>query len=143
MTDLTEQWKKGELKLGEHYYYTTIFSPTVHIQNFTRDVTSSQDFKETVAEVLAPVPSYNEYISLVNWKEDLTELCTIKERIIEKYENIDTWWKAEYTELKEENTKLKELLKRARGLMNYTKDWACSDATEEMITKINQVLGEE
>lgn len=46
-------------------------------------------------------------------------------------------------ELAEENTKLKELLKRARNLMNYTKDWACSDATEEMIAKINQVLGEE
>lgn len=46
-------------------------------------------------------------------------------------------------ELFEENTKLKELLKRARGLMNYTKDWACSDATEEMITKINQALGED
>ena len=44
--------------------------------------------------------------------------------------------------LQAENAQLKELLKRARGLMNYTKDWACSDATEEMITKINQVLGE-
>ncbi|MBQ7659853.1 MAG: hypothetical protein IJS26_03825 [Alphaproteobacteria bacterium] len=58
--NLTEQLNKGELKLGEHYYYTTIFYPTVHIQNFTRDVISFQDFKETVAEVLAPVPSYND-----------------------------------------------------------------------------------
>lgn len=48
-----------------------------------------------------------------------------------------------YESLIEENKKLKELLKRARGLMNYTKDWACSDATEEMIAKIDQVLGEE
>lgn len=38
---------------------------------------------------------------------------------------------------------LKELLKRARGLMNFTKYWACSDAREEMIAKIDQVLGEE
>lgn len=50
---------------------------------------------------------------------------------------------AAYEQVREENTKLKELLKRARNLMNYTKDWACSDATEEMIAKINQVLGED
>lgn len=47
---------------------------------------------------------------------------------------------AAYEQVREENTKLKELLKRARGLMNYTKDWACSDATEEMIAKIDEVL---
>ena len=73
--DLTSQWRKGELKLGEHYYYTTIFSPTIHIQNFTRDVVSFQDFKETVAEVLAPVPSYDE------WKAKLEENDNLKKII--------------------------------------------------------------
>jgi hypothetical protein len=77
MTNLTEQLKKGELKLGEHYYYTTIFSPTVYIQNFTRDVISFQDFKETVAEVLDKVPSYEQ------WQAKLEENTKLKEQLKE------------------------------------------------------------
>ena len=62
---------------------------------------------------------------------------------LEKSTEILSHHEAYISLLEEENVQLKELLKRARGLMNYTKDWACSDATEEMITKINQALGEE
>ena len=81
MTDLTEQWKKGELPVGEYYYYTTIFSPTVHIQNFTRDVVSFQDFKETVAEVLAPVPSYDE---LQNMNKAVNQAMSANIKLVEQ-----------------------------------------------------------
>lgn len=91
-----------------------------------------------------PVPSYKEYTSLVNWKEDLTELCTVKERIIEKYENIDTWWKAECAELKEQNSQLKELLKECKELFVLEKGFMVKCIKEEtlteMITKIDEVL---
>ena len=76
------------------------------------------------------------------------EVITLKKENERLKENIhsmlftDDVVQDRYDKAKEENTKLTELLKRARGLMNYTKDWACSDATEEMIAKINQVLGE-
>lgn len=149
MTDLTEQFKKGELKLGEHYYYTTIFSPTVHIQNFTRDVTSSQDFKETVAEVLAPVPSYEE------WQATEKRSWLVPEFDNEIDELNDT-----IEELQKENTKLKELLKDCRRQFEevalYRYDVADDDqedwfkiSTEQagiankMITKIDQALGED
>lgn len=113
MTDLTDKWKKGELPSGYYYVkneFGNIF-PTEYSEDY--DYISDRVIKDfftevsEIKEVLEPVPSYKEYTSLVNWKEDLTNLCTAKERIIEKYENIDTWWKAEYTELKEENNKLK------------------------------------
>ena len=98
---LTELGQKGELKLGEHYYYTTIFSPTVHIQNFTRDVVSFQDFKETVAEVLATVPSYEQ------WKAKLNENATLKTEYKKECHRADeledSYWKAE-----KENAKLKK-----------------------------------
>ncbi len=42
--------------------------------------------------------------------------------------------------LKEKNAELKELLKECKGLMNTTKDWACTEATETLITKIDGVL---
>lgn len=45
-------------------------------------------------------------------------------------------------ELEEENEQLKELLERARGLMNCTKDFACTEATEELLAKIDEVLNE-
>lgn len=41
-----------------------------------------------------------------------------------------------------EIVKLKELLKECQGLMNCTKDWACTEATENLITKIDQVLAD-
>ena len=113
MTDLTEQWKKGELKEGEEYW--VILTDEWYLRNPVEPVRAFYSCEcefegyldDDIKEVLAPVPSYKKYTSLVNWKEDLTELCKVKERIIKKYENTDAWWNAKYTELKEENTKLK------------------------------------
>jgi hypothetical protein len=157
MTDLTEQWKKGELPVGEYYYYTTIFSPTVHIQNFTRDVVSFQDFKETVAEVLAPVPSYEE------WKgkdEALTALLAeygklTKELQDEKEKNMTRFslrspadeviiekqvWESTLHRsmvLQAENNKLKDALKYCQEkilLMDY------DSIKIEILQKINEDL---
>lgn len=55
--------------------------------------------------------------------------------------NIDDVYK-HYLKVIDENQQLKELLKECRGLMNYTKDWACNEATEDMITKIDNAIGE-
>ena len=153
MNDLTEQWKKGELPSG--YYYVKNEFGNIFPSDYSEDYdcigdTVIKDFFTEVSEikeVLEPVPSYEKYISLVNWKEDLTELCTVKERIIEKYENIDTWWKAECAELKEENAQLKELLKECRSPINYA---LCLNLSEEekiefknLLAKIKQALGED
>lgn len=95
-----------------------------------------------------PVPSYDEYISLVNWKEDLTELCTVKERIIEKYENIDTWWKAECAELKEENAQLKERVSKLEKMQySYTpEEWNTMlrtvNRTSEQNAHLKELLSE-
>ena len=42
-----------------------------------------------------------------------------------------------------ENTKLKELLKDCREILDYAKDFAYHDPCCKCIAKINQVLGEE
>lgn len=147
MTNLTEQWKQGELPSG--WYWVDYYSVdgAVMLEYIPQHNGFGYEEKELVQAVLAPVPSYDEYISLVNWKEDLTELCTVKERIIEKYENIDTWWKAEYDELKEENTKLKEQLKDCKHIMSIEKDFASchfeKDKLSKLCEQITEVLGEE
>ena len=117
MTDLTEQLKKGELKLGEHYYYTTIFSPDVHIQNFTRDVISFKDFTETVAEVIAPVPSYKE------WLEKTKSLKVLAEA---------------YCKEKQKNDEIKELLKECKMPLKVYNEMFGNK--EELLTKIDEVL---
>jgi hypothetical protein len=126
--DLTEQWKNGELEEGFYYLKDNEYIFIDHFNGVSFEETCDFEIKE----VLAPVPSYEKYISLVNWKEDLMDLCTAKERIIEKYENIDTWWKAEYDELKEENAKLKELLKECKEVIETSVWGNCSELTDQI-----------
>lgn len=133
MTDLTEQWKKGELPSGYYYVYLKYLKMFDTVGTSTLSGILGIGNGDNI-EVLAEVPSYELWKAVhEQWKVLLEENAQLKK------------WCEEFNalEVAKENTKLKELLKRARGLMNYTKDWACSDATEEMITKIDQVLGEE
>lgn len=89
---LTEQWEKGELE-GEYYIETTkgeIYN--VEFQNSIsvkkKKLLKVKSFKgyvhkKTVKEVLAPVPSYEEYLSLTYAKEE-------DEKIIAEYEKENT-----------------------------------------------------
>lgn len=55
-------------------------------------------------------------------------------------------WKAVHEQWKvllKENTKLKELLKECREILDYAKDFAYHDPCSKCITKIDQVLGED
>lgn len=65
MTNLTEQWKKGELPLGD--YYIKLWGG--EITTDTWDIDGWQYFNkkgDEVVEVLAPVPSYEEWDILNN-----------------------------------------------------------------------------
>lgn len=93
---LTEKWKNGELEEG--YYYMQL--PNGDIRIITECLRANCDG----FSLLAPVPSYNEYMRLVDYKEELTKACKMRDEIIKKYEDIDSWWQAE-------NQKLKEMLK--------------------------------
>ncbi len=92
MTDLTEQWKKGQLK-GFRWYYVKFKTGEIDscfLTEWSDELgTGGQYFEgieeENILEVLAPVPSYEE-------------------------------WQAKL----EENTKLKELLKKHRDIFART-----------------------
>lgn len=125
MTNLTEQWKKGELPLG-HYYVVCSKNDTVEIlQNRVQIVSCNKvgityDFPDywEVKQVLAEVPSY------------------------ELWKAVHEQWEV----LLEENTKLKELLKDAKNVLKMV-DTYCGDYDSIngflIVEKINQVLGEE
>ena len=106
--DLTEQWKKGELEQG--YYYTKytpkVGKPFVEIElrNYLLDLAKVRD-ADTV-EVLAPVPSYEEWQEL-NDVIKRTKSCG-------NYPSKVYQYKARITALTEENQQLKELLIECR-----------------------------
>ena len=130
MTNLTEQWKKGELPCG--WYYIKI-ADIVFIDFFEGKVWKNKKDKY-IDEVLAEVPSFEEWKDikddLATCDKDLNNVCEQKE------------------ELYEENTKLKDLLKEclpyiSRSLTSrMIKNSAGYKKDVKLLTKINQVLGE-
>lgn len=114
---LTEKWKKGELPYG--YYYIKTISGGEVIDRYYRDCTDydlceygdvwENRFEDEIIEVLAPVPSYEEY-SRLKWYAGCGP-----DRIVElnKENRQLRKWCEEFNalEVAKENQQLKELLK--------------------------------
>lgn len=121
MTNLTEQWKNGQLK-GFDWYYVKFKTGEIDICWFTEWSndelgTGGQYFdgieEKNILEILAPVPSYEEYLEM--------------EGHCAAYSDINQWQKEEISaykrlvaELKQENTQLKELLKECHDIIYET-----------------------
>lgn len=139
MTDLTEQWKKGELPSGYYYVkneFGNIF-PTDYSEEYDsiNDVVVKDFWTEVsdIVEVLALVPSYEEWQASENYIDYLKQCISV-------YESKDkqaTETSIAYNELLEENTKLKELLKEVLRHELSLKE------ISELTRKICQALGED
>lgn len=116
MNDLTEQWKKGELPEG-HYYIKTRSETNIdeYIQWYKdHGIPSEKSFAYfNVQQVLAPVPSYEEYL-------ESESHCAV-------YSELNKW-------LKQENAQLKELLKE----LFETADLAYCE--EDLLAKIDEAI---
>ena len=104
MTDLTEQWKKGELEQGWYY----INSGDI---DYKYSKYNSADFfvtpHEDIKEVLAPVPSYEEW--------QATETSIAYNELAEENEELKTenkWYSEQLNESVKQYDNLKELLKK-------------------------------
>lgn len=128
MTDLTEQWKKGELPEG-HYYIKTRSETNIdeYIQWYKdHGIPSEKSFAYfNVQQVLAPVPSYDEWEQLQNWADFTDDYHGLKEKLeIAEYENVE----------------LKELLKECRlAIFDYPPYDLASDKIR-LTNKIDEVL---
>ena len=117
MNDLTNKWKKGELPYAEYY----IKLGGGEYTNDVWDIDSWQYFNkegDEVIEVLAPVPSYDEYWHMISCLNDQTEILN-------------------------ENIKLKELLKECCKYINWKTDHYIIDGhdkKQELFDKIDEVL---
>lgn len=128
MTDLTEQWKKGELPSGEYY---------IRVDGVEDRACYFAGFGFTEADpdeiecILAPVPSYEEYLEMKGH-------CAA-------YSDINQWQKEEISaykrlvaELKQENSQLKELLRECKTPLEVYNEMFGNK--EELLTKIDEVL---
>lgn len=125
MNDLTEQYQKGELPDGMYYMENTrgIISMVGHSKAFPC---------YNVKQILASVPTYEEWKRILHYAG--------------KYECEYTSCVMDFENLKEENTKLKELLKDARNVLKmvdtYYGDYDSINGFL-IVEKINQALGED
>ena len=119
---LTEQWKKGELKEGWYYINDSQI-------DYKYSKHSSVDFfitpHEDIKEVLAPVPSYEEWNQLHKFLEEFNALDVAKE-----------------------NQQLKKLLKECRNCVTRqiygspTRQYFEGVFDDELLTKIDNAIGE-
>ena len=142
---LTEQLKKGELPSGEYYIIDDLGLHTTD-----RYYPSHGFGAELPQAVLAPVPSYEEYLSLTYAKEE-------DEKIIAEYEEENAQLKERNDSLnnrdinlcriangiRDENFALKELLKECKEVIkNVDTYYGNYDSTNGylVINKIDEVL---
>ena len=96
---LTEQWKKGELKTGDYYVKPRNGQVFVyHINHSVKHI--YHNHAGEIKEVLAPVPSYEEWKQLHKFLEEFNAL-----------------------EVAKENAKLKELILQIRNRQSLIREY--------------------
>lgn len=135
MTNLTEQLATERLPEYTEFYVRKKDGSTDTQTWLNRRHSSAVEWWNTfnIAEVLAPVPSYEQWIMTKNLSERAH---------LEMYKA-----RGEKVRLEKENTKLKELLKECREIL-YIEEMVAGnpryiDELKILIKRINQVLGEE
>lgn len=153
MTDLTEQLRNGNLPEGE--YYVENKNGNKATMYLWSDAKCKFVVKEAELEILAPVPSYEEYLSLTYAKEE-------DEKIIAEYEEENAKLKERNDSLnnrdinlcriangiRDENFALKELLRECAELMDSTGTIAMHidvyrQRKKDVLNAITQALGED
>lgn len=129
---LTDDWKAGELPDGDYYIETDVGVKTAMLSTIypTQKIKLVKGFipKGRVKQILAPVPTYQEYL-------ESESHCAV-------YSDRNKW-------LKEENAKLRELLKECLIYIPYSypqfqteKRIDLDSAKLNLITRINAAIGE-
>lgn len=108
MTDLTEQWNKGKLPEGD--YYIKRRNGDLPYDNIDSKGVWRNSIDEDIVEVLAPVPTFEEWQASEKYNKHLEE----KIKIYERKDKQATETSIAYNELLEENAQLKELLKECK-----------------------------
>lgn len=141
MTDLTEQWKKGELPVGYYYVkneFNNIF-PSDYSESYDsiNDAVIKDFFTEVseIKEVLDKVPSYDE---LQNMNNAVNECMAANIKLVEENEKLKEELSRESYKVSEAYCfveELKELLKKARDILEDEGDYMIVQKIDEELDK--------
>jgi hypothetical protein len=151
MTNLTEQWKKGELKTG--WYYVKNEFGNIFISDYSENYDYIEDkvvkdfFTEVsdITEIICEVPSYEEWQGLNKDIDTMTELWkNERSQLNEKIQLIGKL-SVQAVDLKNEIKQLKSLLKECREYVVNTPVYPQGDDNKQaeihiLVDKINEVL---
>lgn len=134
MTDLTDKWKKGEFIIcnaGKCQYY--------YVQNEEqREVIKTEyclfDDNTPNWQILAPVPSYDE------WKAKLEENAQLKERISKLEKMQYSYTPEEWNTMLRTVNRTKELLKECFEYIDWTDGTGSPISQQKLLDEINEAL---
>lgn len=140
--ELTEDWEAGKLPAG--WYYLKLENGEIELQNNCIGG-FLMSCNNRVIQILAPVPTYDEY------KAMQAELAELKEKIKKREEliqclgsNIDEL-DVKKSVLIIENNKLRGLLKECDSCVRALKAYGVGECSgtrlEDLLTRINTALG--
>ena len=127
---LTEKWDKGELPEGD--YYIKRRNGDFLYDNIDTSGVWRNSIDEDILEVLAPVPSYEEWQELKEASDGLSKLMF--KSLMNRFVKADE----EKERLAEENQQLKKQLEiSVKALEEYTT--FCRNPAEEALAKIKEL----
>lgn len=137
---LTEQWKNGELEWDREYYVDLENNGIVKQLYLDKDgcfVDGIVDYSlknKPYMEVLAPVPSYEEWMRTKDSLDDYKRLCGMRGKIIDKMDesNEDT-----VKHLRQENAQLRKFLEEFNAL-DVAKE---NQQLKTQIAKLTEIVG--
>lgn len=143
--ELTEDWKAGELEYGQYWVKNKVWEKPF-IDRWLPNCSWKISCKDAIEQILAPVPTYDEY------KAMQAELAELKEKIKKREEliqclgsNIDEL-DVKKSVLIIENNKLRRLLKECVPYVtfkvNIEKNIGCTPPGAYLLTCIKDALGE-
>lgn len=144
MTDLTEQWKQKGLILDKEYYirllndeiYTATYQQRYDDCHWPSDLGFDVFSNKRIKEVLAPVPSYEEWQASEKYNKHLEEVI----KIYERKDKQATETSIAYNELLEENAQLKELLKECLAHLTIGKYGTSVTPINILCDEVEEVL---
>lgn len=139
--ELTKEWKAGKLDLG--YYYTKYKNRVIGIQNNTDDFFSQ--FMNPIIQVMAPVPSYEEYKAMQEQIADASKKVEeLEEKIADQRTDLvsSRWYQ---TVQNEDIAELRGLLKEAADHILHPRtpiSGFMPKCQQDLLIRINAAIGD-
>ena len=133
--ELTADWKDGKLEYGRYWVKNKVWEePFIDrwLPNYSWEISC----KKAIEQVLAPVPTYDEYKAMQDHILYLEKCISIYEQKEKQHTNDSI----EYNKLEKENNNLRDLLKECKQHLYFQK--RINNEVITLLTRINAAIGE-